>query len=328
MKSKDRNHAKEHYRELRDYSWERLWREEVPRFDALPGAERERNVAVVRAVGVVFGEFEAHEDKEAVRSWLAGLLRDPSEKVRRYAMAALPKVGADAKDEEALLSVLQNTTEAREKKFALQAVEKIGGRAALSHGLRGGAEQKIKAGVARREHPSALRMQEVLGDFAGVQIHLRGRDGLERFIRDEVEQTKANGTFRVGEIQSGCVTVVPLAPFSLADIYELRCFDRMALVLGEAANESTDALADIIAAPFALRLFRAMTGGVIRYRLNFAGKGHQRAAIASLAEAVYARCPEILNDGQDVTWTVDIFPKGAGRSVELRPNVTPDPRFS
>jgi tRNA G10 N-methylase Trm11 len=46
-----------------------------------------------------------------------------------------------------------------------------------------------------------------------------------------------------------------------------------------------------------------------------------------LAGRVHALCPEILNDARNVTWTMDIYPCGRGHSVELRPNLTPDPRF-
>jgi tRNA G10 N-methylase Trm11 len=35
----------------------------------------------------------------------------------------------------------------------------------------------------------------------------------------------------------------------------------------------------------------------------------------------------MLNDARHVTWTVDLYPDGRGGSVELRPNLTPDPRF-
>jgi tRNA G10 N-methylase Trm11 len=62
--------------------------------------------------------------------------------------------------------------------------------------------------------------------------------------------------------------------------------------------------------------------------LNFVGKGHQRAAVGRLASRIYARCPDILNDARKVTWTIDIYPDGRGHLVELRPNLTPDPRFS
>jgi 23S rRNA G2445 N2-methylase RlmL len=72
---------------------------------------------------------------------------------------------------------------------------------------------------------------------------------------------------------------------------------------------------------------QAFTEGSIRYRLNFIARGHQRGAVRLLAGRVYALCPEILNDSRNVTWTMDIYPGGRGHSVELRPNLTPDPRF-
>jgi 23S rRNA G2445 N2-methylase RlmL len=112
----------------------------------------------------------------------------------------------------------------------------------------------------------------------------------------------------------------------------MRCFGTAAFVLGNTdhANEtdSVEALATVITSSLARLLLQTFTQGAIRYRLNFVSKGHQRAAVSSLANRVYARCPDILNDGQKVTWTVDIYPNGRGYMVELRPNMTPDPRFS
>jgi 23S rRNA G2445 N2-methylase RlmL len=98
----------------------------------------------------------------------------------------------------------------------------------------------------------------------------------------------------------------------------------------EGANEteSIEALATAMTSSLSRRLLRTFTEGSIRYRLNFVSKGHQRAAVARLANRVYARCPEILNDARKVTWTIDIYPDGRGHLVELRPNLTPDPRFS
>jgi 23S rRNA G2445 N2-methylase RlmL len=89
-----------------------------------------------------------------------------------------------------------------------------------------------------------------------------------------------------------------------------------------------EALAAVITSPLSRRLLQTFTEGAIRYRLNFVSKGHQRAAVGRLAGRVYARCPEILNDARKVTWTIDIYPDGRGHLVELRPNLTPDPRFS
>jgi predicted RNA methylase len=295
-------------------------------------------VGVIRAVGVVFSESGAAEQKEAVRRWLLGLLRDPVEKIRRYAMAALPKIGAGPEEEAALLAALRLTASEREKKFLAQALAKIGGAATLQimgtekdDSLRQ-AEQKVKAGIARRESPSAVRMDASLNDFAHLRIHLRGRRGLEGIVREEVEASLgARGKFRVAGGGKGLVAITPLAPFSLADIYAMRCFGTVGFVLGEAplGNEADnmDALAAVIASPSSRRILETLTEGTIRYRLNFPGLGHQRSAVRLLASRVFELCPALLNDARNVTWTMDICADARSQWVELRPNVTPDPRF-
>jgi 23S rRNA G2445 N2-methylase RlmL len=333
MKIEERNSAKELYKELRRLSWPQLWSGEVARFDAASPEQREKRVAVIRAVGVVFPESGPVEAREAVREWLLALFQDPCEKVRRYAMAAMPKIGAGAKEEGKLLSALRTTTGEREKKFLVRTLGKIGGPAALEHGFLGDAEQKVKASIARRERPSGVRFNGVLADFSGLRIHLRGRNGLERIVGDEVEQSqKKHGKFRVAEVHRGRVAIIPVAPFSLAEIYAMRCFGAVGFVLGraEGANEteSMEALATVITSSLSRRLLQTFTEGAIRYRLNFVSKGHQRAAVGRLANLVYVRSPELLNDARKVTWTIDIYPNGRGHLVELRPNLTPDPRFS
>src|SRR5262249_21527145 len=159
----------------------------------------------------------------------------------------------------------------------------------------------------------------MLGPDPHLRIHLRGRFGLEPFVRDEVVE-RMSGKLRVTESEPGCVAVVPLGPFSLAEIYAMRCFGSVCFVLGkvEAVSDakSIDALADVIASPQTRRILETFTEGAIRYRLNFVAKGHQRAAVERLAAQVYARCPEILNDGRSVTWTIDIHPKERGQWVE------------
>ena len=145
-----------------------------------------------------------------------------------------------------------------------------------------------------------------------MRIHLRGRRGLEQFVSDEVEQLRGkNGKFRVAEVHRGRVAIVPAAPFSLAEIYAMRCFGTVGFVLGHAdgANEaeSTENLAAVITSPLSRRLFRTFTDGAIRYRLDFVYKGHQRAAVGRLASRVYALCPELLNDAREATWTVEYY---------------------
>jgi predicted RNA methylase len=333
MKSVEKRAGKELYQQLRALPWEQLWADEVPRFDKASRKERNERVAVIRAVGVVFSESGEPARKEDVRRWLRGLLHDPGEKIRRYAMAALPKIGAGPGEETELLSLLQTTTGGREKKFLAKALEKIGGTAtletikAVNQTFPPPSEQKLRAGIARAQSPSAIRMDGTLSDFGGLGIHLRGRRGLEGMVRDEAEEfIKTRGKFRIASVSGGLVALTPEAPFSLADIYALRCFGTVGFVPG-GDSASIEALASVIASPLSRRVLQAFTEGAIRYRLNFIGKGHQRGAVRHLAGRVYALCPEILNDARSVTWTIDIFPGDGGGFVELRPNVTPDPRF-
>ena len=99
----------------------------MPAFNAATPTSEARNAGLVRAVGVVFSESGLRSQKEEVAAWLRSLLQDPDEKIRRYAMAALPKIGAEAADEEALIHLLRKANPLeREKKFLARALDKIG----------------------------------------------------------------------------------------------------------------------------------------------------------------------------------------------------------
>lgn len=340
MKSGAKNPAKELYNQLRRLPATQLWEEEVARFDRGTPEERMERVAVVRAVGVVFSETGTDEQRARVKPWLRALLHDPAEKIRRYAMAALPKLGAGPEDEAALLALWRSTTSEREKTALAETLEKIGGAATLREIASGAAgqfaqaEQKVKASVARSERPSVVRMDSVLKEFAGLRIYLRGRSGLEAIARDEVEEhIKAHGKFRVCGVRRGLVEIEPAAPFRLGDLYALRCFGTVSFVLGSVENadeeaSSVEMLAEVITSPLSRRLLETFTEGSIRYRLDFVAKGHQRGAVRLVANRAYALCPEILNDARNAPWTIAIHPTGRGSTVELSPRLSPDPRFA
>lgn len=338
-KSGEKNSDKELYQQLRVLSCATLWDREVALFARSSPEERLARVALVRAVGVVFSESGSAAQKDAAREWLLGLLRDPAEKIRRYAIAALPKIGVGPREEAELLSLLRATEIEREKKFVGEALDKIGGAATLQTIAAGVAdlhpqtEQKVKASVARAESPSTILMEGGLADFRRLRIHLRTRKGLERIVRDEVEQSpRTQHLFRIGYVGSGLVELIPSAPFTLADIYSLRCFATVGFVLGfvkaSSEDDAIEAFASAIASPLSQRVLRAFTEGSIRYRLSFESKGHQRSAVRLVANRAYALCPEILNDPRNAPWAVDIHPSKRGDSVELRPRLSPDPRFS
>ena len=318
-----KNPAKELYNELRRLPWTQLWDTEAARFDRADPQEREKTVAVVRAVGVVFSESGPAEERENVKRWLTALLHDPSEKIRRYAMTALPKIGAGAGEETQLLDLLRATPSEREKKFLGRTLDKIGGTATLEVL---GTSQKVRASVARAQSPSTIAMDRVLPEFDGVRIHLRGRKGLETIVREEVETAIAKeGKFRLVEVAPGRVALDAVAPFCLGDLYALRCFGSVGFVLG--SGHDLDALASVMASSLSLRILKTFTEGAIRYRLNFVSKGHQRGAVRTLAERVYAAAPEILNDARNAPWSMNLYDTGRGTVVELSPRLVPDPRF-
>ena len=324
---KKANAAKELYKQMRALSWEELWSGEVPRFERAGERERFERVGVIRAVGVVFAESGPAEQREEVRQWMRKLLKDPQEKIRRYAMTELPKLGASADDEAELLALFRKGTNEREAKYLGRSLDKIGGKATLETLVKSGAlsvqtEQKVKASVARNLSPTRILLDRAVSDFAGLRIHLRGRAGLEGIVRDEVE---GQGRFRVENVQPGLVVITAKSAFTLSDVFALRCFGTIGFVLGcvksASEAESVETLAKVITSPLSQRLFSALTEGAIRYRLDFVAKGHQRGAVREIANRAYALCPQILNDAREAPWAIDIHPTPDGDSVELRPTL-------
>ena len=330
------------YKRLRDLPKEQLWNLEVPRFDAASPRERMQGVALIRALGTIFSRFGTEEEKAAVRGWLTALLRDPQEKIRRYAMAALPKMGGDQGAEAQMLILLKKDGGEREKRHLGRALEKIGGNATLSFMAQGASlpeltQQKVQATIARRENPGTINLEALLPGKPGMQINLRCRRGLEKIVREEAAEQLDPSIFRPGPVRPGCVTLTPLKPFSLSMLYELRCFATVGLRIGLIENSSgpqwEDDLAGCIASPTARKIMGAATNGQPRYRLDFPARGHQRGAIRNAVQQAHTLAPELLNDARQAPWSVDVIPVGSGPRrqrdaiVELRPRLYPDPRL-
>ncbi|MDB6054318.1 MAG: hypothetical protein JWN25_1841 [Verrucomicrobiales bacterium] len=335
MKSADKKQTKEDYNRFRALSWTRLWTEEVPLFNQGSPEQRLDNVALIRAVGVVFIESGSPSQKAEVRTWLLDLLNDPQERIRRYAVSALPKIGAGLEEEAAFISLLQRTTSPIEKKFVSEALNKIGGSATIKNFdkllLSSHTQQKVKAAVARSESPSSIRLYANVETSDTLAISLRCRLGLEKILCEEVEELgrKTHG-LKVSAIQPGVVTVIRAAPFNLASLFALRCFDTLGFVLASVPfpkpEGHVDAIARIITSPGAKFLFQTLTEGSIRYRLDYVSKGHQRSLVKSIADQAFKLDPSILNDSRSAPWVVEVYPLGKGYSVELAPKLA-DPRL-
>jgi 23S rRNA G2445 N2-methylase RlmL len=335
MKSAEKNHDKDLYRRWRTFSLDQLWKVEIPRFDSAEAHQRIESVSLIRAVGVVFSESGTAEQKQAARNWLVKLLGDSNEKIRRYAIAALPKIGAGAREETELLKLFHEATSETEQKFLWEALEKIGGQTALEklksfQKSPARSEQKIRANLARAENPSQIALDRTLTDFATVSISLHCRKGLEEILRDETKE-KLLDKFRIERILPGRVIVKALAPFRLADLYQLRCFDEIGFQLsGETTlkhGKSVDELAALITSQTARRIFEAFTAGSIRYRLEFVSRGHQRSIVRQTASRAYELAPDILNDPRSAPWEITVESADTTGLVELRPKLT-EPRFT
>ena len=326
------------YRQLRDLPAAKLWGEEVPKFNRATGKERAKQVALVRAVGVVFTNCSDPALKAQVKVWLQGLLQDPEEKVRRYAMAAIPKLGGDVESEKKILTILQTSTVDREKRKAGAALEKIAGEETLKAVGAGSAglplsEQKVRANVARRESPATIRIDTIIDRYDTLRISLRCRRGLEAVLADEVrESDEAGGKFHLLEIRGCHVVVAAKTSFCLRDLYKLRCFDTMGFALGRVRDpegpEAFNGLAKLIGSQLTERLMGELTEGSWRYRLAFSGSENHDDDVAKVAAEAFKVNPRILNDAREAPWSVDVFLAPAAALAELRPKVAPDPRLA
>ncbi len=335
MATKEKNPAKEHYQRLRRLSCDELWDREVAAFDRAGEVERVSLVAVVRAVGVVFSESGSPFQKNQAREWLRKLLTDPQEKVRRYAMTALPKIGASGEEEKDLLELLAASVSDREKKHLGQALEKIGGAATVAQaGMHAGLArtvQKAQANIARFDESGSIYFEAELSDRDAFLIHLRCRRGLERILEEEVSGRAGNAKkFRPIRTESGLVVLKPLSRFRLSDLFSFRCFASAGFLLGTADSCENEAIAlsRLIAAPRAFSLLQTLTKGPIRYRLDFAARGHQRGLVREVTDRVFELCPALINDSRHAPWQIDIHPNARETFVELTPKLRPDPRFS
>ncbi len=330
---KKNNPAKEHYQRLRLLSCEDLWAVEVAAFDAADVRGRMDRVAVVRAVGVVFSESGNDSEKARAREWLHRLLSDPEEKIRRYAMNALPKLGGGFEAENALLSVLESATSDREKESVAKTLQKVGGRASLetlsaSH-LGTQTVRKLEANIARTSSPGTLCMHRSLEDVGGLGVVLNCRRGLEEILEEEFQGAKKAGfPFRQKARGRGYLHLVPEGPFSLGDLFKLRCFHSVGFV-PEAARTSARTIVSFAQSIVNARpLLEMFTEGPVRYRLEFIARGHQRQAIRTLADQVYGLCPSLLNDSRNALWQVNVFPDHYPAALEISPRLRPDPRFA
>lgn len=342
MKSSSPNSVKEHYQTLRQRSPSELWSCEVPAFNSATQQERLRSVSVIRAVGVVFSESGSAAQKSEALEWLRGLVADPQEKIRRYAMAAMPKLGSGEAEEKTLLGLAPRAASVRESEILAKTLGRIGGRATLAAASdQSGVplnldRQKLQANIARRESSDGIDLDALVPLKEGVRITLECRDGMEALLADELASDKElAGMFEQEGSQRGRLRLTQTRPFTLRHLYKLRCFSELSFSLGalhplshRRAPLNEAEIARILSSDLTFHLLSHLTHGAIRYRLELLSRRAEPATIGRIACRVFHRQPQLLNDSREALWEVQISESARGVFVNLLPRLRPDPRFA
>ena len=251
----------------------------------------------------------ADDDPRTRKAAARGLGRAQDSSVRSRAAAAL--AGALA-------------TEARPevKRAVVEAIGKVGGAAELAALERLGEgegvfEQTRAEAAARIERGRARSLpSRIVDDRPAAQpfdLVLRCREGLEGLLAEEMPGARVLGPGRVR------ARVRSLREATVAHVWS-----SVALPLYEGPDLVDERVAELIAG--AAPKLEALTQGAVRYRIEWIGAGHKRAATRALAQGV-ARS-SLVNDPIASDWEIEIARGARGLRVEAVPKSWDDRRFA
>jgi 23S rRNA G2445 N2-methylase RlmL len=264
----------------------------------------------------------------------AGCLRhalgDSTPLVVRRAASALGRLEPDAESELALLSALPAAA-LPERRAIVEALGKIGSTAAASalDALpRSDAElaRRIENALTllarrgQRDLESSIVVDRPLG--APLEVLASCRSGLSELLLSELAPLG-----RTRRISDSVVEVT--FGGSLSELFRARTALEwgVRLPLRRGAELSTQ-VAEALATADARRVFSAWTRGTPRFRVEFAGAGHQRHEAWAVARAVRRLTSELVNDPRGPSWGVVVDQRGPEPYVVLVPRAFDDPRFA
>lgn len=350
MKNESNKRVRAHYIALSQLDCDTLWNH-VKTFNLATPAERLSTVSVIRAVAVVFAQHGSLEQRKTARHWVRSLLQDPAEKVRRYAVQALPKLGSDHNDETVLLGLWERPASEREQRAVTRTLERVGGTQTLQRTAASAAanlrpaQQRLKANVARDSGSGKLAMETPLTSFHGARVLLECRSGLEFILGEEIaanprckasfEARQANHKNHPINSDSAGVELTARAPFTLTELLDLRCWSELTFPLARlpalphpGAPLPIEELARAAASGQSFETLKTFTDGPIRYRWDFPARRISGSLANQLAEAVHEQRPELLNDPRAALWELRVRETPTLVAVDLVPKFRPDPRFA
>lgn len=288
-----------------------------------------------RLCNVVGRVFAAGAERE-LGDWLVQRLEDADSKTRRFAASALAKT-RDSRFEAPLLAALdvaQGEPDRRALAAALGAVGRQASVAALSALKPSNSElervvREAKAKIERtllRVEPSSVLLDAL--PSRPVQLLLHVRPGLEELLIDEIGE-------RFHPRLAGRGRVSIRLDVTLREVFRARTFLHVGFPLEGVrvrGGDRVDGVVQALTSDAAFEILSTFTRGPIRYRLDWADAGRQRAATFAAAGRVAARRPRLVNDPTAAVWEAVVSETGdAAESVvrvELWPRAIDDPRFS
>ena len=256
---------------------------------------------------------------------LEGALSDADPRTRKAAargLGRLQSANGRARAATALGAALRTELRPEVKRAIVEALGKVGGAAelealqqaaggdALLEQMRGEAVSRIERGRTRE---TTTRIADERVAEQPFDLLLRCREGLEDLLSGELPGSRALGPGRVrARVRS------------LGEITTARIWSTVALPLYEGRDADDERVAQITidAAP----KLQALTEGPVRYRIEWIGAGHRRAATRAVAQRVATS--SLVNDPVASDWEIEVARRPGGLRVEAVPKSWDDRRFA
>ena len=291
----------------------------------LQTADANARVRLVRLIARVARQEPA---PQLVQALLAGLT-DADEHVQRAAIVGLGKL-RDTDIEKDLLAYASRNPAPPEYRVLVEALGKVGGAAAsewlasqsspdeYTTRLLERASLMLTRTESRPEQATTVRLDVELGQESTLVFICR--EGLEPIVAEQVSDL---GSAEV----STCRVRVPHFRGALSTAFAARSALEFGLELQlDRSRSSIDAVVDALKTSDVLEWMRASSDGTPRVRLEFAGQGHQRAAVWDLQTRLVREQTPLIVD--PTAASLEILVEWGEARLTIIPKCFYDPRFA